>query len=85
MGQWVQLALLYWSQDDKPLMAGTHWDFLDAPQSAKIADRLEQSNEASVLVIYNAAPSSLDKDKRRNAFPPQPLSSFHSISSQGHS
>ena len=35
MGQWVQWALLYWSKDDKILKVGAHWDFLDAPQSAK--------------------------------------------------
>jgi hypothetical protein len=81
MGQWVQWALLYWSEDDKLLKKDANLDFLDAPQSAKTTSfcniwsktatlmslqdcsRLEQSNKASVLVIYNGAVSRLDKDK----------------------
>ena len=35
MGQRVQWALLYWSEDDNHLELGAQWDFLDAPQSAK--------------------------------------------------
>jgi hypothetical protein len=35
MGQWVEWALLYWSEDDKLLMASTDWDFLHARQSAR--------------------------------------------------